>query len=191
MRAGSRPASRRGSRRRRTRPASRRAPRTRSRTARAPRREHSEEHADGDPERGADQRGDDALVPDHPPDLPAGHADRPQHPELAGALEDRQHERVDDAEQAHDHRQAEQHVEDLQELRDLLVRLSLNSSRVSTIARRERARGSSRARRCSPPTGRRAMFRSVRSLSWSANERRTLDARPRLRRTASRPWADR
>ena len=67
-----------------------------------------EEHADADPERRADQGGDDALVPDHPADLPACHADRPEHPELARPLEDREDERVDDAEQADDHRQAEQ-----------------------------------------------------------------------------------
>ena len=81
------------------------------------RREHREEHADADPERRADQRGDDALVPDHAADLAARHADRPQHPELARPLEHREDERVDDAEQAHDHRQAEQRIQDLQRLR--------------------------------------------------------------------------
>ena len=45
----------------------------------------------------------DALVADHPPDLAAGHADGPQHPELARALEHREDERVDDPEQADDH----------------------------------------------------------------------------------------
>ena len=53
------------------------------------RREHGEEHADADPERRADQRGDDALVPDHAADLAAGHADGAEHAELAGAFEDR------------------------------------------------------------------------------------------------------
>ena len=44
----------------------------------------------------------DALVPDHPPDLTAGHPDRPQHPDLARPLEDGEHERVDDPEEADD-----------------------------------------------------------------------------------------
>ncbi len=42
------------------------------------------------------------------------HADRAQHAELARALEDGQHERVDDPEQADDDRQREQHVEQVQ-----------------------------------------------------------------------------
>ena len=113
-RAGSRPAFRRGSRRRRRRRA--------SRTGTANTIPYWESAAvvstarnmpTADPERRTDQRGDDALVPDHPPYLPAGHADRPQHPELACPLEDGEHERVDDAEQAHDHGEAEQGVEDL------------------------------------------------------------------------------
>ena len=63
--------------------------------------EHDPEH---DPERAADQRGDHALVADHPPHLAARHPDRAQHPELARPLEHRQHERVDDPEQADDRR---------------------------------------------------------------------------------------
>ena len=68
-----------------------------------------------DPEGGAQQRGDDALVADHPPDLTAAHADRAQHAELAGALEDRQHERVDDPEQADHDRKRQQHVEEVEQ----------------------------------------------------------------------------
>ena len=45
----------------------------------------------------------------------ARHADRAQHPDLARALEHRQDERVHDPEQAHDDRQREQHVEDVQD----------------------------------------------------------------------------
>ena len=71
-----------------------------------------------EPERGADQRRDHALVADHPPRLPAGHADRAQHAQLAGPLEDRQHERVDHAEQRHDHREREHHVQQVQEVRE-------------------------------------------------------------------------
>ena len=55
-----------------------------------------------DPDERADQRGDHALVADHPPRLPARHPDRAQHPDLARALEHGQHERVDDPEQADD-----------------------------------------------------------------------------------------
>ena len=83
--------------------------------------EHDPEH---DPERGADQRRDHALVPDHPAHLPPRHADRAQHPELARPLEDGEHERVDDPEEADEDRQREQHVEDVQdalERRDLVV----------------------------------------------------------------------
>ena len=63
------------------------------------RAEHDPEH---DPDHAADQRGDHALVADHPPHLPARHPDRAQHPELARALEHGEHERVHDPEQADD-----------------------------------------------------------------------------------------
>ena len=66
----------------------------------------------------ADQRRDDALVADHPPDLPARHPDRAQRAQLLHPLERRQHERVDDAEQRDDHGEREQHVEDRQQLVD-------------------------------------------------------------------------
>ena len=49
--------------------------------------ERGQEQPDGDAERGADQRGDHALVADHAAHLAAAHADRPQHPQLARALE--------------------------------------------------------------------------------------------------------
>ena len=65
-----------------------------------------EEDAERQPEGGADERGDDALVADHPARLPAGHPDRAEHPELPRALEHAEHERVDHAEQAHDDRNA-------------------------------------------------------------------------------------
>ena len=71
-----------------------------------------------DPGHRAEQRGDDRLVADHPPHLAARHADRAQRAELARALEGREHERVDDAEQRHDHGQREQDVEDGQQLVD-------------------------------------------------------------------------
>ena len=162
--------------------ASRSEPRTRSRTGRAPRSSARRGKADGDPERRADEGGDDALLPDHPPHLAAGHADRPQHPQLARALEDREHERVDDAEQAHDHGQPEQRVEDLERLvevarsggLELVAGLDDCASGNADEAPLERAR-------CSPRTGRRAMFSRVRSLSWSANERSNVARRDRDR----------
>ena len=84
------------------------------------RHEDREEEPDRNPEGAADQSGDDALLPDHPAHLPAGHADGPQHAELARSLEHREDERVHDAEEADDHRQAEQPVEDVQSEVDVL-----------------------------------------------------------------------
>ena len=87
-----------------------------------------------DPEHAAEQRGDDALVADHPPQLAAAHPDRAQHPELPRALEHRQHQRVDDPEQADDDRQRQQHVEEVQELSSPLSWLALNWDLVWTLA---------------------------------------------------------
>ena len=53
---------------------------------------------------------------EHPPHLAAGHPDRAEHPELARALQRRKRQRVHDAEQRHDHGQAEQGVEDPENL---------------------------------------------------------------------------
>ena len=94
------------------------------------RHERGQEDPERQAERRADQRRDHALVPDHPPRLPPRHPDRAQHPQLAGALEDRQRERVHHAEEADDHRQREQHVEQQQELLDLLSSFSIHSGRV-------------------------------------------------------------
>src|SRR5215210_6697589 len=55
------------------------------------------------------------------PGLPPRHPDRAQHPQLARALEDREHDRVHHAEQAHDHRQGEQDVEHAEQVLDLLL----------------------------------------------------------------------
>ena len=74
---------------------------------------------DRDAQARADQRRDDALVADHAAHLPARHADRAQRAELAGALERREHQRVDDAEQAHDDGEREQDVEDRQQRVDV------------------------------------------------------------------------
>ena len=139
-RAGStRPGGRRRSRRSRTRRARRTARRRPTPSSEsATRDERRQEHADGDSERGADQRRHDALVPDHPAHLAARHADRPQHPELTSALEDGQDERVHHPEQADDHREPEQRVDDVEErARDPCHPGVLELSRVCTSRVRE------------------------------------------------------
>ena len=73
--------------------------------------EDREEEADDDPERGPDQGRHDALVADHLARLLSSEAHRAQHPDLARALEHRQDERVHDSEQADDHGQREQDVQ--------------------------------------------------------------------------------
>ena len=156
---------------RRRPPATCTEPRTRRRpVGQRLRRDEREEHADTDAERRADQRGDDALVPDHPPHLPAGHADRPQHPELARPLEDREDERVDDAEQADDHGQAEQRRRGCSASWSgpQLARLEL----VPRLDLRVRERGEALLERCAglviePPS----TFSSVKSFTRVANER--------------------
>src|SRR5512143_3408914 len=52
--------------------------------------QRAEEQADRDPEHAPDRGGDRALVADHAAHLPAAGADRPQQPELAGWLVDRE-----------------------------------------------------------------------------------------------------
>ena len=73
--------------------------------------EDREEEADDDPECGADQGRDDALVSDHLARLRPREAHGAQHADLTRALEHRQDERVHDSEQADDHGQREQHVQ--------------------------------------------------------------------------------
>ena len=64
-------------------------------------------------------RGDDRLVADHPAHLATRGADRTEHAELARALGDREHERVDDPEQRDDDRQRQQRVDEREDLVDL------------------------------------------------------------------------
>ena len=71
-----------------------------------------------DPQHRADQRRDHRLERDHLAHLAAQRADRPQHPELPGALEDRERQRVGDPEQRHEHRQREQRVDHDRQLLD-------------------------------------------------------------------------
>ena len=87
--------------------------------------EDRKEEADDDPEGCADQRRDDALVPDHPAYLPPRHADRAQHSELTRPLEHGQHERVHDPEQADDHGQRKQHVEEAEDVVERLLEVGL------------------------------------------------------------------
>ena len=87
------------------------------------RHERRQEDPERQPERGTDQRGDHALVPDHPPRLTACHPHRAQHPQLPRPLEDGQRERVHHPEEADDHREREEDVEQEEELLDLLVLL--------------------------------------------------------------------
>ena len=66
-------------------------------------------------------------MPDHPPSLSPRHPDRAQHPQLTRPFEHGQHERVHDPEQADDHGQRQQHVEQAEDVvqRLLEVRLEL------------------------------------------------------------------
>jgi hypothetical protein len=82
----------------------------------APDHECRKPDAEDDPEDRTDQRRDDTLVPHHPSHLTPRHSHRPERAELSRALDDREHERVYDPEEAHEHGQPEQHVEELQHL---------------------------------------------------------------------------
>ena len=83
--------------------------------AQGPVEDGGEPEPDRDPERRTEERGDHRLVPDHPARLAPGHADGAQHPDLAGALEHGQDERVHDPEEADDDREPEQDVEQREE----------------------------------------------------------------------------
>ncbi len=72
--------------------------------------------------------------------LAARGADRAQHPELARALVDREHQRVDDAEQRDDHRQREQHVDERSSLLTWPARVRLELRGGPRPRLRERAR---------------------------------------------------
>ena len=66
----------------------------------------------------ADDRDDHRLPPDHPLHLPAAHPDRAQQTQLACAFEDRQAERVHDAEERDQDRQREERRDQTEELID-------------------------------------------------------------------------
>ena len=81
------------------------------------RKPQADDGADDRAQEGVDHR----LVADHAPHLAARCADRAQHPELPRALEDRQRQRVHDAEDRDDHRQAQQDVDERHELVELVA----------------------------------------------------------------------
>ena len=83
--------------------------------------ERGEEDPEREPERCADERRDDALLPDHATHLAARHPDRAQHADLARALVDREDERVDHPEDAHEDGEREHHVEERDELVEVRV----------------------------------------------------------------------
>ena len=90
-----------------------------------------------------------------PPDLPAGRAERAQHPDLAGALDHRHRERVDDPEQAGEDRDPDDRVEDPELLVDLVLDVGLElvvreHREVRVVALGRSSRPCARARRGRP-----------------------------------------
>ena len=79
--------------------------------------QRADHDADDDAEHGDDHR----LPPHGAPQLASVHADRPQQPDLARALEDRQRERDRDAEERDHDREREQHRDDDEQLVDLTL----------------------------------------------------------------------
>ena len=69
---------------------------------------HPEAGAEDDAQQGAQHRDHHRLQRDHAPQLRPAHPDGPQQPHLAGALDDREGEGVDDAEHGDHQRQPEQ-----------------------------------------------------------------------------------
>ena len=89
-----------------------------------PRQRDAQRRADHDPDQGAEDGQDHRFRADHRPDLSALHADGTQQADLVGPFEDREHQRVDDPDQGDDHSQAEQRVDQAQQLVHLrLLRL--------------------------------------------------------------------
>ena len=127
-----------------------------------------------DAEPGADERGEDALPAHHPPHLAPGHAGRAQQADLPRALDDRQRERVDDAEQADDDGQCQHHDDDRQHLVQPRRLIARPSARVT--ARTRRGTRASRAR--SPPAARTMRRRPVSTSPKRASCVRTPTGTP-------------
>jgi hypothetical protein len=80
----------------------------------------------GDARQGAGEGDQQALGGHRPAHAPAGCAERPQHADLARALEDEHGERVHDAEHADQHGDRDDRVEEAELLVDGVGRLFLN-----------------------------------------------------------------
>ena len=93
---------------------------------------YADARADDDADDGAEDRQDHRFRADHGPDLAPLHADRAQQADLVGALEHRQHQRVDDPDEGDDHRQGEQGVDQAEQLVDLATWDCSNWARVWT-----------------------------------------------------------
>ena len=74
---------------------------------------------DDDADERPEDREDDRFGPDHGPDLAAPHADGAQQADLVGALEDREHERVHDADEGDEDGERQQDVDEPEQLVDL------------------------------------------------------------------------
>ena len=102
-------------------------------------RRDAEDQPHHDAEHRAEQGDRDRLQPHHLAQLPSAHPDRAQQADLAGPLDHREREGVDDAEHRDEIGQAEQRVDDVQELVDLL--LLLVGERLLVLQRDGRAVG--------------------------------------------------
>ena len=100
----------------------------------------AEGDADGDADDGAEEGHDRRLPPDHPPGLAARHADRTQQAELPGALEDRQRQRVADAEHGDHHGEQQQDVDGDEDLVELRLLAGQELAAILDVDLRERRR---------------------------------------------------
>ena len=85
---------------------------------------HAITGADSDPGERPGERDQQALVEHRAPHLPARRAERAQDADLARALDHRHRQRVDHAEQADDHGDRHDRVEEVELLGDLVVDLA-------------------------------------------------------------------
>ena len=79
----------------------------------------TEEHPDGDAHEGAEEGDDHRLPADHPAGLESGHPHGAKQPDLPGPLDDRQRQRVGDAEDGDDDGQEQQADYQAEQLVDL------------------------------------------------------------------------
>ncbi len=93
----------------------------------------AEQRADHDADDCAKQCDHDRFGGDHAYDLAASHADCAQQPDLTRALEDRQHQVLDDPDQRHQNSQCEQHVDQVEQRVDVVLLVLLNWARVRIL----------------------------------------------------------